>query len=66
VKERDASKGDEAMSPPKNSYSDRDTKLCWPQQLAPNQGLAAIKYSGEGQHGCALFQLYEVISKSSL
>jgi hypothetical protein len=54
------------MSPPKNSYSDRDTKLCWPQQLAPNQGLAAIKYSGEGKHGCALFQLYEVISKSSL
>jgi hypothetical protein len=66
VKERDASQGDEAMSPPKNPNSDRDSKLCWTQQLAPNQGLAAIKHSGKRQHGCALFQIYEVITKSSL
>ena len=54
------------MSPPKNSHSDRDAKLCWPQQLAPNQGLASIKNSGERQYGCALFQLHEVITKPSL
>ncbi len=54
------------MRPPKNPYSDRDAQLSWTQQLAPNQRLAAIKNSGERQHGCALFQLYEVITKPSL
>jgi hypothetical protein len=54
------------MGPPENPHRDRDAELCWPQQFAPNQGLTSIKDSGERQHGCALFQLYEVITKSSL
>jgi len=54
------------MSPPKNPHGNRDAELCWPQKLAPNQGLASIKNSGERQHRCALFQLDEVIAKPSL
>ena len=53
------------MSPPKYANGNGDSELCWPEELTPYEGLASIENSGEGQHGRALFQLYEVITKSS-